>query len=58
MAQATRATHKFAEDHVAKWVPPPTIWVSPFDFLRLLPALLLHTVWKASWVVLGIRGIG
>ncbi|GAB2269996.1 hypothetical protein Dimus_004911 [Dionaea muscipula] len=57
MAEATGAPNKLAEHNVAKWVSPPTIRVSSLDRIRLVPALLLHTVREASRVIrVGQRG--
>lgn len=57
VAEATGATHELPKHGVSERVPTPAIWVPPFNLLGLFPALFLHTVREASWVVV-VVGIG
>lgn len=56
VAEATGATHELPKHGVSERVPTPAIWVPPFDLLGLFPALFLHTVREASWVVVVVIG--
>lgn len=50
MAEATGAADELPEDSVTQGVAPPPFRVPALDFLRLLPALLLHAIGEAPRV--------
>ena len=56
MTETTRATNKLPKHDVAEGVSAPSVRVSTFDFLRLFPALLLHTIWETSRVEVRVWG--